>query len=95
MLREIKCSVKSPSRIGTILGMIIIISSQSILALRLEDQRSVFYVSLTVAFMGFVVLLLALYRTFFKKPTELCLSNEQIMLNGNIINSRDIKVIND
>ncbi|OAB39057.1 hypothetical protein PMSD_03755 [Paenibacillus macquariensis subsp. defensor] len=39
------------------------------------------------------VLLFALYRTFYKKPTELCLSNEQIILNGNIINSRDIKVI--
>ncbi|ULO05362.1 hypothetical protein H1230_19945 [Paenibacillus sp. 19GGS1-52] len=93
MLGEIKHSVKSPSRIGAILGMIAIISTQSILVLRLGDQRGVFYTSLTVALMGLVGLLLALYRTLFKKQTELCLSNERIILNGNIINSRDIKVI--
>ncbi|MHA0858475.1 hypothetical protein ACH8E3_16570 [Paenibacillus sp. CMAA1364] len=92
-MKEIKHPVKSPSRIGTIISMIVIISSQSILVLGLWDHRGVFYASLTAVLMGLVVLLLALYSTFFKKPTELCLSNEQIILNGNIINSRDIKVI--
>lgn len=93
MLREIKHPVKSPTRIRTIIGMIAIILSQSILVFRSWDQRGVFYASLTVILLCLVVLLLALYRTFFKKPTELCLSNEQIILNENIINSRDIKVI--
>ncbi|OMD84960.1 hypothetical protein BSK49_20215 [Paenibacillus odorifer] len=93
MLTEIKYPVKNPSRIGTIIGMIALISSQSILGLRLWNQRGVFYTSLTVVLLCLVLLLLALYRTFFKKPTELCLSNEQIILNGNIINSKDIKVI--
>ncbi|RKP53132.1 hypothetical protein D7Z26_15495 [Cohnella endophytica] len=93
MLREIKHLVKSPSRIGTIIGMIVIISSQSILVLRSWDQRGVFYASLMTVLLCLVVLLLALYRTYFKKPTEICLSNEQIILNGNIIHSRDIKLI--
>lgn len=57
------------------------------------ESEGVFYTSLTVVLLCLVLLLLALYRTFFKKPTELCLSNEQIILNGNIINSKDIKVI--
>ncbi|MEK5418398.1 hypothetical protein [Paenibacillus sp. FSL L8-0708] len=92
-MTEIKYPVKNPSRIGTIIGMIALISSQSILGLRLWNQRGVFYTSLTVVLLCLVLLLLALYRTFFKKPTELCLSNEQIILNGNIINSKDIKVI--
>jgi hypothetical protein len=95
MLREIKHPVKSQSSIGTIIGMIILIASQSNLILRLWDQLGVFYmyVSLTAVLMCLVVLLLALYRTFFNKTTELCLSNEEIILNGKIINSRDIKVI--
>ncbi|MEK4461916.1 hypothetical protein MHB56_06550 [Paenibacillus sp. FSL H8-0315] len=92
-MTEIKYPVKNPSRIGTIIGMIALISSQSILGLRLWNQRGVFYTSLTVVLLCLVLLLLALYRTFFKKPTELCLSNEQIILNKNIINSKDIKVI--
>ncbi len=92
-MREIKHPVKSPSRISTIIGMIAIILSQSILVLRSWDQRGVFYASLTAVVLCLVVLLLALYRSFFKKQTELCLSSEQIILNGNIINSRDIKVI--
>lgn len=90
---EIKYSVKNPSRIGTIIGMIAIISSQSVLVFRLWDQSGVFYASLTVVLLGLVLLLLALYRTFFKKLTELCLSNEQIILNGHIVDSKDIKVI--
>ncbi|MEC0240009.1 hypothetical protein P4H66_09135 [Paenibacillus dokdonensis] len=89
-MSEIKHPVKSPTRIRTIIGMVAIILSQSILVF---SQRSVSYASLTVILLCLVVLLLTLYRTFFKKPTELCLSNEQIILNGNIINSRDIKVI--
>jgi hypothetical protein len=95
MLREIKHTVKSPSSIGTIIGMVILILSQSVTVLSLWNQRSVSYAytSLTVVLICLVVLLLALYRTFLNKPTELCLSNEQITLNGNIINSRDIKVI--
>lgn len=92
-MTEIKYPVKNPSRIGTIIGMIALISSQSILGLRLWNQRGVFYTSLTVVLLCLVLLLLALYRTFFKKPTELCLSNEQIILNGNMINPKDIKVI--
>lgn len=92
-MREIKHPVKSPSRIGSIIGMIAIISSQSILVLRIWDHRGIFYASLTVILLCLVVLLLALYRTYFKKTTVLCLSNEQIILNGIIINSRDIKVI--
>lgn len=92
-MREIKHTVKGPTRIRTIIGMIAIILSQSILVFRSWDQRGVFYASLTVILLCLVALLLALYRTFFKKPTELCLSNEQIILNGNIINSMDIKVI--
>jgi hypothetical protein len=92
-LTEIKYPVKNPSRIGTIIGMIAIISSQSVLVVRLWDQSGVFYTSLTVVLLGLVLLLLALYRTFFKKLTELCLSNEQIILNGNIVDSKDIKVI--
>lgn len=39
MLTEIKYPVKNPSRIGTIIGMIALISSQSILGLRLWNQR--------------------------------------------------------
>lgn len=93
MLREVKNLVKSPSRIGTIIGMIAIICSQSILVVRSWDQISVYYASLTVILLCLVVLLLALYRTFFKKPTELCLFNDQIILNGILINSGDIKVI--
>ncbi|WP_339169124.1 hypothetical protein NSQ55_22080 [Paenibacillus sp. FSL H7-0943] len=93
MLTEIKYPVKNPSRIGTIIGMIALISSQSILGLRLWNQRGGFYTSLTVVLLCLVLLLLTLYRTFFKKPTELCLSNEQIILNGNMINPKDIKVI--
>jgi hypothetical protein len=93
MLRELKHSVKSPSRIGTIIGMIAIICIQSILVVRSLDQISVYYASLMVILLCFVVLLLALYRTFFKKPTELCLSNDQLILNGILINSGDIKVI--
>lgn len=92
-MREIKHLVKCPSRIGTIICMIAIICSQSILAVRTWDQKGVFYVSLTVALLCLVVLLLTLYRTFFKKPTELCLSTDQMVLNGIVINSRDIKVI--
>ncbi|NIK76424.1 hypothetical protein FHS15_001549 [Paenibacillus castaneae] len=92
-MREINHPVKSLSRISTIIGMITIILSQSILVLRSWDLRDVFYSSLTVVVLCLVVLLLALYRTYFKKPTELCLSSEQIILNGNIINSKDIKVI--
>ncbi|KHL91963.1 hypothetical protein QW71_31770 [Paenibacillus sp. IHB B 3415] len=92
-MTEIKYPVKNPSRIGTIIGMIAIISSQSVLVLRLWDQSGVFYASLTVVLLGLVLILLALYRTFFKKLTELCLSNEQIILNGNIVDSKDIKVI--
>ncbi|WP_248548372.1 hypothetical protein [Paenibacillus odorifer] len=92
-MTEIKYPVKNPSRIGTIIGMIALISSQSILGLRLWNQRGVFYTSLTVVLLCLVLLLLTLYRTFFKKPTELCLSNEQIILNGNMINPKDIKVI--
>ncbi|MEK3672380.1 hypothetical protein [Paenibacillus sp. FSL R10-2771] len=92
-MTEIKYPVKNPSRIGTIIGMIAIISSQSVLVVRLWDQSGVFYTSLTVVLLGLVLLLLALYRTFFKKLTELCLSNEQIILNGNIVDSKDIKVI--
>ncbi|MEK3686112.1 hypothetical protein [Paenibacillus sp. FSL R10-2736] len=92
-MTEIKYPVKNPSRIGTIIGMIAMISSQSVLVVRLWDQSGVFYTSLTVVLLGLVLLLLALYRTFFKKLTELCLSNEQIILNGNIVDSKDIKVI--
>ncbi|AIQ39085.1 hypothetical protein [Paenibacillus sp. FSL R5-0912] len=90
---EINHSIKSPSKIGTIIGMIIMISSQSIIVLRMWDQRGVFYASVTAILIGLVVLLFALYRTFFKKLTELCLSDDQIVLNGRIINSSDIKVI--
>ncbi|AIQ31165.1 hypothetical protein P40081_25575 [Paenibacillus sp. FSL P4-0081] len=93
MLREIKHPVKSPSRIGTIIGMIVVISSQSILVLRFWDQRGVFYASFTVVLMCLVIALFAVYRTFFKKPTDLCLSDEKVTLDGNTINSRDIKVI--
>ncbi|OAS22118.1 hypothetical protein A8708_33635 [Paenibacillus oryzisoli] len=93
MMREVKHFVKSPSRIGTIIGMIAIICSQSILVVRSSDQISVYYASLTVILLCLVALLLALYRTFFKKQTELCLSNDQIILNGIIINSGDIKLI--
>ncbi|NOU80828.1 hypothetical protein GC101_18360 [Paenibacillus sp. LMG 31459] len=92
-MTEIKYPVKNPSRIGTIIGMIAMISSQSVLVVRLWNQSGVFYTSLTVVLLGLVLLLLALYRTFFKKLTELCLSNEQIILNGNIVDSKDIKVI--
>ncbi|OAB32831.1 hypothetical protein PGLA_25370 [Paenibacillus glacialis] len=93
MLGEIKHLVKSPSSIRTIIIMICIISNHSILLLRLSDHRGIRYPSLIPVLMCLFVLLFALYRTFYKKPTELCLSNEQIILNGNIINSRDIKVI--
>jgi hypothetical protein len=93
MLREVKHLVKSPSRIGTIIGMIVIICSQSILVVRSWDQISVYYASLTVILLCLVVLLLTLNRTFLKKPTELCLSNDQLILNGILINSGDIKVI--
>ncbi len=93
MLSEIKHPIKSPKRIRTIIGMIAIILSQSILVFRSWDMGNVFYFSLTAILLCLVVLLLALYRTFFKKPTELCLSNEQIILNGHMINSSDIKVI--
>ncbi|GIP26304.1 hypothetical protein J23TS9_14340 [Paenibacillus sp. J23TS9] len=92
-MKEIKHPVKSPTRIKTIIGMIIIILTQSNLVFRSWDKRGIFYASLMVILLCLVVLLLALYRTFFKKPTELCLSNELIILNGEIINSRDIKVI--
>lgn len=57
------------------------------------ESEGGFYTSLTVVLLCLVLLLLTLYRTFFKKPTELCLSNEQIILNGNMINPKDIKVI--
>jgi len=93
MLSEIKHLVKNPSRNRTIIGMILIICSQSFLLVRSWDQTGVFFGSLTVVFLCLVILLFALYRTFFKKPTELCLSNDQIILNGIIINSGDIKVI--
>lgn len=93
MLREIRYLVKSPSRIGTVIGMLAIICSQSTLVVRSWDRRVLFYASLTVVLLSLVVLLFALYRTFFKKPTELCLYNDQIILNGIIINSGDIKVI--
>ncbi|OBZ19267.1 hypothetical protein A8L34_07055 [Bacillus sp. FJAT-27264] len=95
MLGEIKYPVKSPSDIGTIIGMIALISNHSIFVLRLWDQLGVFYTyaSLIAVLICLVVLLLALHRTFFKKPTEVCLSNEQIILNGKTINSRDIKVL--
>ncbi|NOU89016.1 hypothetical protein GC102_25180 [Paenibacillus sp. LMG 31460] len=95
ILREIKHQVKSPSRIRTIIGMIAIICSQSILVVRIWDQMGLLYTSLTVVLLllCLVVLLLALYRIFFKKPTELCLSNDQIILNGIITNSGDIEVI--
>lgn len=92
-MREIKHPVKSPSSIGTIIGMIAVISSHSILVLRIQLGLFYAYASLTMVLICLVVLLLALYRTLFNKPTELCLSNEQITLNGNTINSRDIKVI--
>ncbi|ANE45847.1 hypothetical protein SY83_05490 [Paenibacillus swuensis] len=87
---EIKHSVKNPSRIGTFIGMIALIT---ILVFRLWDHRGLFYPSLIVILMCLVVLVLALYRTIFKKPTELCLCHEQIILNRKIINSKDIKVI--
>ncbi|MGO4500150.1 hypothetical protein AB4114_30210 [Paenibacillus sp. 2RAB27] len=90
---EIKYLVKSPPRVGTILGMIAIICSQSILVLRSWDRIGVYYASVTVILLCLVVLLLALYRTFFKKPTELCLSNDKIILNGVLFTSGDIKVI--
>ncbi|BBI33922.1 hypothetical protein [Cohnella abietis] len=92
-MREIKHPIKSPARIGTIIGMIAIILSQFILVWKSSDHTGVFYISVTAIFLCLVVLLLALYRTFFKGPTELCLSNEQIILNGKIINSSDINVI--
>jgi len=93
MLRDIKYLVKSPSRIGTIIGMLVMICSQSMLVVRSWDKKGVFYVSLTVVLLCLVVLFVALYRTLFKKPSELCLSNDQIILNEIIINSGDIKVI--
>jgi hypothetical protein len=95
ILKEVKYQVKSPSRIGTIIGMIAILCSQSILLVRSWDHMGVLYTSLTVILLSYclVVLLLALYRTFFKKPIELCLSTDQIKLNGIVINSEDIKVI--
>lgn len=92
-MREIKHPVKSPSRIRTIIGMIAIICSQSILVVRSWDQIGDSYLSLTVILLCLIVLLLALYRTFFKKPTELCLSDGHIILNGILINPGDIKVI--
>ncbi len=92
-MREIKHPVKSAARIRTIIGMTAIIMSQSILVFRSWDQSGVFYASLTVILLCLVGLLLALYRRFFMEPIELCLSKEQIVLDGNIINSRDIKVI--
>lgn len=92
-MSAVKHLVKSPSRFRTIIGMIAIICSQAILVERSWDQKGVFYASLTVVLLCLVVLLLTLYRTFFKKQSELCLSNNQIILNGIVINSVDIKVI--
>lgn len=92
-MKEVKHLVRSPSRIKTIIGMIAIICSQSILAVRSWDQKGVFYASLTVILLCLVVLLLSVYRTFFKKQNELCLSNKQIILNGIALHSVDIKVI--
>ncbi|WNS44050.1 hypothetical protein [Paenibacillus sp. MMS20-IR301] len=93
MLTEINYPIKNPSRIETIIGMIIIISCHSILLSRLWDQRGIFYVLSITVLLCLVLLFLAFYITFFKKPTGLSLSNEQIFLNGNIINPKDIKVI--
>ncbi|OPH62110.1 hypothetical protein BC351_02410 [Paenibacillus ferrarius] len=94
-MRVIKHVVKNPSGIKIISFMIIMIlvSLNNTINL-LHNKESVILLSVSVAvlLLCLVTLLLSLHRTF-KKPAELTLYNENIILNGRTIQAKKIKVI--
>ncbi|UQZ36838.1 hypothetical protein C2I18_26890 [Paenibacillus sp. PK3_47] len=94
-MSEIKYPVKTASRMGTVIGMILITSIQCFNVWRLWDSQRefFFYASLTAICICVGVMLISLYITFLKKPTELCLSNEQMIFNGKVMKPKDIKMI--
>jgi hypothetical protein len=96
-LGVIKHSVKNPSGIGTIIHMIINLIF-IIFQLRLLNGKESVTLTILLCVMAACflwclgILLVALSRTF-KKPTELYLYNEKILLDGCTIQAKEIEVI--
>ncbi|MEC0091502.1 hypothetical protein [Paenibacillus macquariensis] len=92
-LSQFKYTVRNPSGIKNIISMAALCALFLINGSLVEKDSTILRFTAIVIFcFSTVVMLWSIYRTF-KKPIELYLHDETILLNGRIIKAEQIKVI--
>ena len=95
MIRLKKYSIKSPSgiRAVTALAMLSVIQIPNVIDI-LYEKTSLMRISISIV--GFLILLTALILTLnraFRKPTEMQLFNDTILINGRTVQAKDISAV--